>query len=688
MGFFDRKKVRKTAPEPVPVPVKPAPVNGPSHYHASPPPPPASSRYATSTTQTPTYWQPQPQQQGQQGQYHHPPPPYHRPQPQPQQQQQHQVQQQRPQGWPQYPQRGQYPQPIVVNQHYYLHPPPAATAPAASHAGAGTNPYSPHGAVAGASATCPSGLDKFAGSMVTIAKDFTSPHFLEEPNFHPHATQLINSTAACVDQIAGCFNDVMTLIDRERLVGNEKALFSYQNGGAPSSPPPGPSGDGKRGGAGAGAGGGRGARGEKGGSGGAKKRSKEKQSSSSKVQSTAVTASVVSGNYFAKVELYANSRLPMNLPPLRLTSIWTPRDGNANAPRYMPTWPLLCMAAQYAERVYDHPKGAERDTHVSADWKTGTKAMVIKSVPMDHMNTIVFAIRGSATFMDWAVNLNTAPASPAGFLDDPGNSCHAGFLTVAKKMVKPVAARLRQLLEEDPGRSSYSLLITGHSAGGAVASLLYSHMLATSRQAESELNILTGCFKRVHCVTFGTPPVSLLPLKRPDRPELRKSLFLTFVNEGDPVARADKAYPVGAVRVAGARVAEGEEAAGADELRVGRRWEPGEGEEGERGEQAGGQGEQDVAEAEGEQGVARPRVERAQGLVGEGQGREEEARLASPAEHAQLARQDRGAAKRDPRAGIKDRKTVGERLDEGVVAQTVSDEELRGSYGETPCVMS
>ena len=46
----------------------------------------------------------------------------------------------------------------------------------------------------------------------------------------------------------------------------------------------------------------------------------------------------------------------------------------------------------------------------------GTKAMVIKSVPVDDMNTIVFAIRGSQTFMDWAVNLNSAPVSPGEFL--------------------------------------------------------------------------------------------------------------------------------------------------------------------------------------------------------------------------------------------------------------------------------
>ena len=46
----------------------------------------------------------------------------------------------------------------------------------------------------------------------------------------------------------------------------------------------------------------------------------------------------------------------------------------------------------------------------------GTKAMVIKSMPIDDMNCVVFAIRGSQTFMDWAVNLNSSPMTPNDFL--------------------------------------------------------------------------------------------------------------------------------------------------------------------------------------------------------------------------------------------------------------------------------
>jgi hypothetical protein len=107
-------------------------------------------------------------------------------------------------------------------------------------------------------------------------------------------------------------------------------------------------------------------------------------------------------------------------------------------------------------------------------------------------------------------------------------------------MIKPVAARLRTLLAENPSRSACSLLITGHSAGGAVAQLLYSHMMCKTA-VDSELSYLAGFFKRVHCVTFGAPPVSLLPLATPRSRANKKSLFFAFVNEGDPVARADRA---------------------------------------------------------------------------------------------------------------------------------------------------
>ena len=77
---------------------------------------------------------------------------------------------------------------------------------------------------------------------------------------------------------------------------------------------------------------------------------------------------------------------------------------------------MICLAAQYSKSVYQRPRGLERDEYVDADWRMGTKAMVMKSVPVDDMNVIVFAIRGTHTFIDWAVNLQSSPVSPQHFL--------------------------------------------------------------------------------------------------------------------------------------------------------------------------------------------------------------------------------------------------------------------------------
>ncbi|KAI1809252.1 alpha/beta-hydrolase [Poronia punctata] len=396
--------------------------------------------------------------------------------------------------------------PIIVNQHYYpsyspQSPPAPVPAPNTQTNGGGRSC-----ALTQLKLNSTSDLINLPANVINQLVDDGLPRW------HTYGSQFLNQTAALYDQISSKFDNVMTLIDRDKLSGHENELFMYQSPSPPipARPPPTSENAVSR------------LADPKGGTG-----RKSRKDTTSKGQTSAVAASLITGGYFSRVDLYINSRLPAELPRFRVT---------------VPTYPLLCLAAQYAERVYEKPRGAEQDAHVEANWKTGTKAMYIKSVPMDKMGTIVFAIRGTATFMDWAVNLNTAPTAPTGFLDDPRNFCHAGFLSVAKKMIAPVAARLRQLLEEDPSRCSHSLIITGHSAGGAIASLLYMHMLATSKAAASELNLLTGCFKGIHCIAFGSPPVSLYPLQTPQRDGLRKSLFYNFVNEGDPVTRADKAY--------------------------------------------------------------------------------------------------------------------------------------------------
>lgn len=345
MGFLTRRKLMKALP---PVP----------NYPTEPPPVPAETRprrrpVPLNNSPPPSYNAPQPSDFQPAG-YLPPPPPCNAGQPPPSYHQ---------------PAPSQYTQqqtPIVVNQHYYLLP-----APSSKDEDIQASPQS-----SGCNLT-----KMVVGSAINLTQQVMPgvlPTLLEEG--HP-----ARDACTAVDQIYDRFNDIMTLIDRERYCGNERELFLCQpssNSSSSSSSDVASKGQPT-----------------------AKPRkshaARKDRDHHPKGQTTAVAATVISGNYFAKVELYANARLPMNLPPLKL---------------YIPTWPLLCLAAQYSERVYEKLRGKERDVQVDADVRTGAKAMVIKSVPMDHMNTIVFAIRGTSTFMDWAVNLNTAPTPPVGFL--------------------------------------------------------------------------------------------------------------------------------------------------------------------------------------------------------------------------------------------------------------------------------
>jgi hypothetical protein len=49
----------------------------------------------------------------------------------------------------------------------------------------------------------------------------------------------------------------------------------------------------------------------------------------------------------------------------------------------------------------------------------------------------------------------------------------------------------------------------------------------------------------VDCVTFGGPPISKPPISRPST---KMSLFISFINEGDPIALAQEKYMQSLVR--------------------------------------------------------------------------------------------------------------------------------------------
>lgn len=164
--------------------------------------------------------------------------------------------------------------PLIVNQHYYLNAPPPQDGP---------SPY-----LAG-------GLGGFTGSVANLAKEFTNVPKRNDGlgAWYGYSTQVFGSTISTFDEISYRLNNVLTMIDNGGLAGHEMDLFACRQPTRVEQESKEVIKSGKK---------------------GSKDRDREK-SAKSNVQPCDVAASVVRGDYFSKVELYANSKLPKDLPP-------------------------------------------------------------------------------------------------------------------------------------------------------------------------------------------------------------------------------------------------------------------------------------------------------------------------------------------------------------------------------------
>ncbi len=95
-----------------------------------------------------------------------------------------------------------------------------------------------------------------------------------------------------------------------------------------------------------------------------------------------------------------------------------------------------------------------------------------------------------------------------------------------------------------------TILFTGHSAGGAIAQIFYAMSfsqdtgLSRARAGEHYSLSFESCklnmpgVNEMHCITFGAPPIANFPMHA----LAESSLFLSILNEGDPVALAQEDY--------------------------------------------------------------------------------------------------------------------------------------------------
>ncbi|KAJ5052508.1 hypothetical protein J3E72DRAFT_204411, partial [Bipolaris maydis] len=154
---------------------------------------------------------------------------------------------------------------------------------------------------------------------------------------------------------------------------------------------------------------------------------------------------------------------------------------------------------------------------------------------------VVVALPGTQGIKDWIVNFNSGRHDSRDIVGLPQNLCHGGFLNASRSLIDPLATCLNNYEDRS------TLLFTGHSAGAATASLLYAHVLS---EVTSRLVTVTKDFTNIHCILFGCPPISTDPLQHHRREDARssRSLFLSFLNDGDPIIKADIEYIAGKLK--------------------------------------------------------------------------------------------------------------------------------------------
>ncbi|KAI0096239.1 Alpha/Beta hydrolase protein [Nemania sp. FL0031] len=161
---------------------------------------------------------------------------------------------------------------------------------------------------------------------------------------------------------------------------------------------------------------------------------------------------------------------------------------------------------------------------------------------------LIVAVRGSASTVDQLVNLHGEPRDAGILFQDMGKSptpvdqtlnfqAHAGFLNSARELLPQVSTQIEKQLSNG---HKFNVVFTGHSAGGAVATLL--HLALRIK--------FTGA--PFSCITFGSPPVARLAADK-DKTTLDRILehshVLNIVNEYDLVSRLDKDYVRSIIRL-------------------------------------------------------------------------------------------------------------------------------------------
>lgn len=130
-----------------------------------------------------------------------------------------------------------------------------------------------------------------------------------------------------------------------------------------------------------------------------------------------------------------------------------------------------------------------------SDWKHCSKKMLVGMFAYNsEQKTIIMSFRGSKRLLDWFHNLNFKKKQPF-FINDMSMKVHAGYLAILKNAADAINNIIKELRLQHQ-MDDWQVVVTGHSLGGAVATLAAGYM----RTVLTELT-------NIKLFTFGAPPV-------------------------------------------------------------------------------------------------------------------------------------------------------------------------------------
>ncbi|EXA01958.1 hypothetical protein FOWG_01670 [Fusarium oxysporum f. sp. lycopersici MN25] len=151
-------------------------------------------------------------------------------------------------------------------------------------------------------------------------------------------------------------------------------------------------------------------------------------------------------------------------------------------------------------------------------------------------NTLFVSIRGTSCKTDHLVNFNRNQKDTASVFAFPGSDerifAHSGFLACAATLLPWLTEEIIRQVTVD--KSLKDIVFTGHSAGGAVAAMIFLHFVC---HFPSELSNA-----KFSLVTFGAPPVASTNITELAQGLPQTRHIYAVVNEYDLVPRVDQGY--------------------------------------------------------------------------------------------------------------------------------------------------